>query len=153
MPESKEFVCAEWVRRWLSEYRDQFERQHSTAARRVRQLLEQRFAGDVSVDSLARAVGVSRRKLERQFRAQTGESLNERQTRNRLTAAIPRLWRGECPKEVAWEVGWKSRVSLYSALRRYTGHNVSTLRSLEEHEAERIVQSLEHLRARGSPRN
>jgi AraC-like DNA-binding protein len=140
----REFSAGRWFRQWLSEYREDFERDHATPARRVRRCIEQRFAEHLSADQLARMVAMSRRQLERQFRAENGESLSECQTRLRIAAAIEPLRAGEPAKAVAWNLGWKSRANMYRALQHSSGHTLETIRRMSEVDAERLAGSLRH---------
>ena len=65
--------------------------------------------------------GVSRRTLERLFRAETGLPLGQYRERARLLAALPRLARGEPVARVAAEVGYATPSAFGAMFKRVLG--------------------------------
>jgi AraC-like DNA-binding protein len=65
--------------------------------------------------------GVSRRSLERIFRADTGLSLGQFRERARLLAALPRLAQGEPVSRVATDVGYATPSAFGAMFRRVLG--------------------------------
>jgi transcriptional regulator GlxA family with amidase domain len=70
---------------------------------------------------LARAVGLSRRSLERSFRSITNESILDFRTRERVRYAQDLLCRGVKIEAAARQAGWKSKKDLYRAFRSVLG--------------------------------
>ena len=65
--------------------------------------------------------GLSRRQLERVFRADTGLSLGQYRERARLLAALPRLAAGEPVARVATDVGYATPSAFGAMFRRVLG--------------------------------
>jgi AraC-like DNA-binding protein len=73
------------------------------------------------VVALARAVGASRRTLERLFRAETGLSVGQWRERARLLAALPMLARGAPVAKVAHATGYSTPSAFGAMFRRVFG--------------------------------
>lgn len=69
------------------------------------------------LDEQLRAVGASRRTVERRFRAETGMSLGRWRRRCRILAAVALLSEGESVTSVAMHVGYSSPSSFVAAFR------------------------------------
>ena len=79
--------------------------------------LDRAFAETLSVKHVARSVGVSVRRLQRDFLLLTGQSIQDYVTRLRLDAAIVLLTTADDKVEwIARSVGWASRKNLNRAL-------------------------------------
>ena len=110
------------VRAWLSHFRTEFGRRHD-AIDIVKVLIMQNPACPPSVPELARAVGLSRRTLERGFRAVTHESIVEFRTRQRIEFVETLRQRGVKAEAAALLAGWKSKKNMYRARKRMASGN------------------------------
>ena len=88
---------------------------------RVRDLLHDCFADDLSADDLARAVGLSRFQLYRQFRERYGVPPSAYQRQVRLREARRRLAAGAAIAEVAFATGFADQSHLTRWFRRTYG--------------------------------
>ena len=88
---------------------------------RVRELLHDRFAEDLSADDLARAVGLSRFQLYRQFRERYGVAPSAYLRQVRLREARRRLAAGAAIVEVALVTGFADQSHLTRWFRRTYG--------------------------------
>jgi AraC-like DNA-binding protein len=93
----------------------------SGAPSRVRDLLHDCFADDLSADDLARAVGLSRFQLYRQFRERYGIPPSAYLRQVRLREARRRLAEGEAIAEVAFATGFADQSHLTRWFRRTYG--------------------------------
>jgi len=93
----------------------------SGAAARVRDLLHDRFADDLSADDLAREVGLSRFQVSRQFRAAYGLPPSAYLRQLRLHQARRRLAAGESIATVAPSTGFADQSHLTRWFRRTYG--------------------------------
>jgi AraC-like DNA-binding protein len=93
----------------------------SGAPSRARDLLHDRFADDLSADDLARAVGLSRFQLYRQFRERYGVPPSAYQRQVRLREARRRLAAGVAIAEVASATGFADQSHLTRWFRRTYG--------------------------------
>jgi AraC-like DNA-binding protein len=91
------------------------------APSRVRDLLHDGFAGDLSADDLARAVGLSRFQLYRQFRERYGVAPSAYLRQVRLREARRRLAAGAAIAEVAAATGFADQSHLTRWFRRTYG--------------------------------
>jgi AraC-like DNA-binding protein len=91
------------------------------APSRVRDLLHDRFADDLSADDLARAVGLSRYQLYRQFRQRYGVPPSAYQRQVRLREARRRLAAGMAIAEVSSATGFADQSHLTRWFRRAYG--------------------------------
>ena len=80
------------------------------------------LAEPLSVDRVADAIGVSRRKLERHFRAHLGRSVTEELTRKRMERSCELLDETELPaKDIARQVGFRSEPYFFVVFRKAIG--------------------------------
>jgi len=93
----------------------------SGAPSRVRDLLHDRLADDLSADDLARAVGLSRFQLYRQFRERYGVPPSAYLRQVRLREARRRLVAGAAIAEVAFATGFADQSHLTRWFRRTYG--------------------------------
>jgi AraC-like DNA-binding protein len=93
----------------------------SGAPSRVRDLLHDRFADDLSADDLAGAVGLSRFQLYRQFRDGYGVAPSAYLRQLRLREARHRLAAGTAIAEVAFATGFADQSHLTGWFRRTYG--------------------------------
>jgi len=89
--------------------------------RRVRELLCDDIAGNVTLDELARAAGVSRHRLSRLFRAAYGMPPHRFQLACRIGIARRMLERGVPVAEVALETGFFDQSHLHRHFRKTLG--------------------------------
>jgi AraC-like DNA-binding protein len=85
-------------------------------------------AWPLSLDSLSREVGISRRSLTRMFREQTGISLTDWYLRRRMIAAMEWLAANRSVTSVAVDLGYESVSSFTRAFRKMTGSAPSVYR-------------------------
>ncbi len=90
-------------------------------ARRVAGVLAEDPGGDRPVDELARAVGVSRRTLERSFRDETGLTIGQWRTRVRLHEAVERLSGDEPVGRIATELGYATQAGFGAMFKAHLG--------------------------------
>jgi len=74
----------------------------------VRQYLEERFRGKISLKTIARKLGISESGLSHRYKTETGESIFETLLRIRLEQSLPLLRRGERQKTIAAAVGFSN---------------------------------------------
>ena len=79
------------------------------------------ISGEMSVTEMLRRSGVSRRTLERIFRAQTAMSLGQWLRRQKLLHALRRLAAGESVKSIALELGYNGASAFVAMFRRELG--------------------------------
>jgi AraC-like DNA-binding protein len=91
------------------------------ALRRARELLHDEIAGNVTLDELARAAGVSRHRLSRLFRAAYGMPPHRFQLANRIDVARRMLEHGVGVAEVAQATGFFDQSHLHRHFRRTLG--------------------------------
>ncbi|MEO1061720.1 MAG: helix-turn-helix transcriptional regulator [Actinomycetota bacterium] len=90
-------------------------------ARRAAELLAADPVTARSVDDVARSVGVSRRTLERSFRAETGLSIGQWRTRQRLLDAVERLSGGQPVGRIAQELGYATQAAFGAMFKAHLG--------------------------------
>jgi AraC family transcriptional regulator len=97
-------------------------RRHAELIDETKAVLLRRFGESLSLDDVARAVGVSPFHLARLFRRHTGSSLHEYRTRIRLLRALDRLEdaRGALT-DLALDLGFSSQSHFTDAVRRAFG--------------------------------
>lgn len=100
-----------------------------TFVEEAQRLLAQRFAEALSLDDIARSLGVSAFHLCRVFRAQTGTTLHQHRDQLRLRAALNRLERDEDLTTIGLDVGYSSHSHFTAAFRRAFGVAPSRLRT------------------------
>jgi AraC-like DNA-binding protein len=79
------------------------------------------ISGELSVTEMLRRSGVSRRTLERIFRAETAMSLGQWLRRQKLLHALRRLAAGESVKSIALELGYNGASAFVAMFRRELG--------------------------------
>jgi AraC-like DNA-binding protein len=106
-------------------------RQPDFYARLVREYLQSHCAEDVTVHAVGRAFGLSESSLRRRLKQEAGlrfhAVLDQVRVEKLLTAlsAEPDLK----VEALAVGVGWRSRTTLYAAVRRVTGRHLDELRA------------------------
>lgn len=138
-------AVAATLRDWLARYRHEFEAAHATAAQRARRYLEHHFRENITSSRLAKNVGIERRTLDRQFRAEIGMTVTEYRTRLRVIDALPAVRAGAKADAIALDVGWQARKDLYRGLRTVTGVGPTEIREMP---AEQLEQTLDRVRLR-----
>src|SRR5262245_46009626 len=97
-------------------------RAHREQAERTRSLLAERFAEDLGLEEIARAVHSSTFHLARVFRRETGLAIHQYRNRLRLRAALERLVDQETDlTALALDLGFASHSHLSDAFRRAFG--------------------------------
>jgi AraC-like DNA-binding protein len=91
------------------------------ALRRAREFLQDRLAGNVTLDELARAAGVDRHRLSRLFRAAYGVPPHRFQLARRIEVARRMLERGVPVAEVAQATGFVDQSHLHRHFARTLG--------------------------------
>lgn len=99
------------------------QKQHEDeAVRNVQEYIEARYTEPLSVDDLAREVGVSRRNLERRFRKATFNSIAEYIQRVRIEAAKQTLERErENVAEAMYKAGYNDSKAFRTTFKKLTG--------------------------------
>jgi AraC family transcriptional regulator of adaptative response / methylphosphotriester-DNA alkyltransferase methyltransferase len=93
-------------------------------------IVEQDYAGDVSLDDIARRVASSRRQLQRAYGEIGGTTFREHLTRVRMERAAELLERRTLTvREVAHRVGYRQPAQFAKAFRRHHGVAPSAFRS------------------------
>jgi AraC family transcriptional regulator, regulatory protein of adaptative response / methylphosphotriester-DNA alkyltransferase methyltransferase len=93
-------------------------------------IVEQDYAGDVSLDDIARRVASSRRQLQRAYAEIGGTTFREHLTRVRMERAAELLERRTLTvREVAHRVGYRQPAQFAKAFRRHQGLAPSAFRS------------------------
>jgi AraC-like DNA-binding protein len=90
---------------------------HRELAEAARTLLARRYAEPLSLDALARSLGVSAFHLARVFRAATGYTIHGFRTQLRVRAAIERIAGGEPLATLALDLGFSSHSHFTQAFR------------------------------------
>lgn len=97
-------------------------RHEDEAVKKVQDYIEANFAEKISVDELARTVGVSRRNLERRFRKVTYNSIVEYMQRVRIEAAKQTLERErENVNEAMYKAGYNDSKAFRTTFKKLTG--------------------------------
>ena len=92
--------------------------------------MEQEYAGDLSLDDIARRVASSRRQLQRAYAEIGGTTFREHLTRVRMERAAELLERrGLTVREVAHRVGYRQPAQFAKAFRRHIGVAPSDFRA------------------------
>lgn len=97
-------------------------RHEDEAVKKAQDYIEQNYAEKISVDHLAREVGVSRRNLERRFRKVTFNSIAEYLQRVRIEAAKQTLERErENVNEAMYKAGYNDSKAFRTTFKKLTG--------------------------------
>lgn len=97
-------------------------RHEDDAVKKAQDYLEQNYADRISVDDLARTVGVSRRNLERRFRKVTFNSIAEYLQRVRIEAAKQTLEQErENVNEAMYKAGYNDSKAFRNTFKKLTG--------------------------------
>jgi AraC-like DNA-binding protein len=91
------------------------------AVRRARELIENDYAGALSLDRVARAAGVSKFHLERRFGARVGVPVWEFVKQVRVRRAMTALRAGRRPAEVATAVGFSDQAHMTRVFKELFG--------------------------------
>jgi AraC-like DNA-binding protein len=108
---------AQVVRAWALEFQGEFRRQHD-AVDIVKALIVSQLASPPTTTALARAVGMSRRALERGFLKRTHETIVAFRTRERVALLDRLVTEGMKFSAAARAAGWKSTKDAYRAYKR-----------------------------------
>lgn len=108
------------VRTWRSQFTREFADRHGAVDLTKLRIID-RLASPPTTTELARAVGLSRRSLERRFRSATNESILDYRTRERVHYAQDLLRRGMKIEAAGRLAGWKSMKDMYGAFRSVVG--------------------------------
>jgi transcriptional regulator GlxA family with amidase domain len=103
-------------------------------ASRIICLLNARLTEQVELRDLAKELGVSVSTAGRLLRVDRGVHFLEIRTAMRVEAAIALIREDPWMKvdAVAWSVGWRSRRTLYMAVKRVTGRHLAEFRSISK---------------------
>jgi transcriptional regulator GlxA family with amidase domain len=97
-------------------------RHEDEAVKKVQEYIEQNYTERISVDDLAKEVGVSRRNLERRFRKATYNSIVEYMQRVRIEAAKQTLERErENVAEAMYKAGYSDSKAFRTTFKKLTG--------------------------------
>ena len=128
--------------RWLSVFTESFDRHHPVpAAQRAARILSEHPTGGQSIASLARAAGVSKSVLLRQFAQCHGMPPTEYRTRIRLLRGLQVLHMpGTKVSEAARQAGYRSPKNFNAAMKKYVGHTPSEARRLSSDELHALIR-------------
>lgn len=97
-------------------------RHEDEAVKKVQEYIEENYTEKISVDDLARTVGVSRRNLERRFRKATFNSIVEYMQRVRIEAAKQTLEKErENVAEAMYKAGYNDSKAFRTTFKKLTG--------------------------------
>lgn len=114
--------------RTLTAEESRHDRDHALAAQ-LKSILDARYNQLIDLADVAKIVGCHKRKAERVFRAELGESMHSYLLRRRIDKAMQMIRQTDLKIEaIAHAVGFRSRTSLYRALRPVTNEKPSALR-------------------------
>jgi AraC-like DNA-binding protein len=134
--------------RWATAFQAEFFAGHNSVSQRARRMIDGSEGKGPTIDAMARALGVGRRVLERQFQHEVGVSIAEYRIRVRLRAAVRQLSQTPCSVEsVALNCGWTSKKGLYDAFARLTVITPAQVRELSSGQIERLLASVGPLAA------
>jgi AraC-like DNA-binding protein len=105
---------------WIAHVRSDFSRHHHPVEIAKAMILE-RLASPPNTTDLARAIGLSRRALERSFRATSKQSIVEFRSRERVRMVERLVTEGVKVEAAAHLVGWKSKKDMYRAFNQVLG--------------------------------
>ncbi len=87
----------------------------------AKSIIEQKYAGALTIPELGREVGLNRRKLTEGFREVFGSTVHDYIVEQRMAAAERLMSDGEAINEVAFRVGYSSHNSFSRAFKKYFG--------------------------------
>lgn len=98
--------------------------------RRIRELLEQQFASNKTVDELARIAGMNRTKLRFAFKHLYGTTISDYRNTLRMQKADELLRSSDAPAtHIAYELGYNGPSSFSVAYKKFFGHSPNDTRS------------------------
>jgi two-component system response regulator YesN len=93
------------------------------------EIIEQDYAGDLELDSVARRLATSRRQLQRAFAEAGKTSFRTRLAEVRMQKALELLREGTLPvRDVATSVGYRQAAQFAKTFRRHHGRPPSSVR-------------------------
>jgi two-component system response regulator YesN len=93
------------------------------------EIIEQEFANDLELDSVARRLATSRRQLQRAFAEAGNTSFRTRLAEIRMQKALELLREGSLPvRDVATSVGYRQAAQFAKTFRRHHGRPPSSIR-------------------------
>jgi AraC-like DNA-binding protein len=118
----------------LSGPHDDAREEASTAmlARRIAQVIEQRYGEHLTVETIARAAGDSSQRVRSAFRRETGVPLWQYLTAVRIRRAEELLLAGEKVEAVALMVGYTSKRQFLRQFKKHTGMSPTLFRTRSE---------------------
>lgn len=97
---------------------------------KAQMILENEYAGNITVDQLASQICSSRRTLERRFKNSTGNTISEYLQRVRVEAAKRHFEKGGSPiKETMYQVGYSDAKFFSSLFKKHVGISPSEYRT------------------------
>jgi AraC-like DNA-binding protein len=103
-------------------------------------IVEAEYAGDLSLDDIARRVASSRRQLQRAYAEIGDTTFREHLTAVRMERAAEMLQtRGLTVRDVAHRVGYRQPAQFAKAFRRHHGVSPSTYRASRSYQADPAV--------------
>lgn len=93
------------------------------ALEKAKQVLENNFSHSITLESVAREIGINRKKLSDGFKLLFGITFGDCLTAKRMEAAAQLLTNGALTSDIAYQVGYSTRSAFSSAFKRYFGHS------------------------------
>lgn len=111
--------------------KSEIKKQMSGQIEEVLTYIDKNFSNQISLDDIARTFYISPYHLARQFKAETGYTVNQYIQQRRLGMAEQRLaFEQTSIKEIACECGYSNLKYFYSVFKSKTGHTPNEFRSL-----------------------